>query len=139
MSDAGSNFIYDTFKRFCQSLNIEQAVSSSRHHQSNGQVEAYIIFKKHTIKKCTDAKLDIHIDLLQIRSTPLGPGLLCPAKLLFNCPLRDIMPIINRPPVNSNKGNEHYEALIKRQTKNENHETSGNYAFSLLGSIVVVQ
>ena len=39
MSDAGSNFISEKLKSFCNSLNIKQAVSSSYHHQSNGQVE----------------------------------------------------------------------------------------------------
>ena len=33
------NFISDKFKIFCKTLNIEQAFSSSYHHQSNGQVE----------------------------------------------------------------------------------------------------
>ena len=42
MSHTGSNFISDKFKRFCHSMNIEQAVSSTCHHQSNGQVEVCI-------------------------------------------------------------------------------------------------
>ena len=50
MSDAGGNFISEMFTHFCNSLKIEQAVSWSYHHQSNGQVEACIIFIKHTIK-----------------------------------------------------------------------------------------
>ena len=51
MSDTGSNFVSEKFRSFCGSLNIEQAVSSSYHHQSNGQVEACIKFIKCTIKK----------------------------------------------------------------------------------------
>ena len=50
MSDAGSNFVSEMFRSFCSSLNIEQAVSSSYHHQSNRQVEACIKFIKHTVK-----------------------------------------------------------------------------------------
>ena len=50
MSDSGGNFISDKFKTFCRSLNIEEAFSLSYHHQSNRQVEAYIMFVKHTIK-----------------------------------------------------------------------------------------
>ena len=57
MSDACSNFISDKFKRFYQNLNIEQVVPSSSHHQSNGQVEAYV---KCNIKKCNEMKSDIH-------------------------------------------------------------------------------
>ena len=41
MSDAGSNFVSEKFRSFCSSLKIKQAVLSSYHHQSNGQVEAY--------------------------------------------------------------------------------------------------
>ena len=39
MSDAGGNFISDKFKQFCKNQTTGQAVSSSYHHQSNGQVE----------------------------------------------------------------------------------------------------
>ena len=46
MSDAGTNFVSDKFKKFCSNLNIEQAVLSLYHHQSNGQVEACIKFIK---------------------------------------------------------------------------------------------
>ena len=44
MSDAGTNFVSDMFSKFCSRLNIEQAVLSAYHHQSNGQVEACITF-----------------------------------------------------------------------------------------------
>ena len=50
MSDAGSNFVSEEFRSFCSSFNIEQVVSLLYHHQSNGQVEAYIKFIKCTIK-----------------------------------------------------------------------------------------
>ena len=61
MSDSGGNFISDKFKTFCKSLNIEQAFSSSYHHQSNGQVEVCIKFVKHTLKECFDSRSDSHI------------------------------------------------------------------------------
>ena len=72
MSDAGGNFISEKFKNFYDSLNIEQVVSSSHHHQSNGQVEACIKFIKYTMKKCINSGNDMHIALLQIRTTLLG-------------------------------------------------------------------
>ena len=50
MSDAGSNFISEKFKSFCNSLNIEQAVSLLHYHQINGQEEACIKFIKCTTK-----------------------------------------------------------------------------------------
>ena len=55
MSDAGTYFISDVFRKFCSRLNMKQAVSSVYHHQSNGQVEACIKFIKCTLKKYTNS------------------------------------------------------------------------------------
>ena len=84
MSDAGTNFVSDRFQTFCRGINVEQATSSAYHHQSNGQVEAYITFIKQTFKKCDKSGRDINMALLQVRTTPLGPGLPSPVTLLFN-------------------------------------------------------
>ena len=46
MAIAGGNFVSEKFKEFCGNLNIEHAVSSSYHHQSNRQVEVCIKFMK---------------------------------------------------------------------------------------------
>ena len=50
ISDSGGNFVSDTLRTFCKSLNIEQAFSSSYHHQSSGHVEACIKFVQCTLK-----------------------------------------------------------------------------------------
>ena len=50
MSDAGTNFVSEEFQRFCNSINVEQAVSLAYHHQSNRQIEVCIKFVKHTLK-----------------------------------------------------------------------------------------
>ena len=50
------------------------------------------------------------------------------------------MPIINRPPVGSDNNDKHYEALVKRQMKNDkSHDASRKYAAIPVGSTVVVQ
>ena len=50
------------------------------------------------------------------------------------------MPIINRPPVGRDKDEEHYEVLIKRQTKDDkNQGTPRNYVSIPIGSTVVVE
>ena len=90
-------------------------------------------------QKNIDTKSDIHFALLLIRLTPLGPGLPGLAILLFNHPIRGILPI-SRLPFNSNNGDEHYEALVKRQTKNDkNCDSFRNDSSFLLSSSVVVQ
>ena len=111
MSDSGGNFISEKCKKFCKSLNIEQPVSSSYHHQSNGQVEACIKFVKHTMKKSFDSRTDTHIALLQ--------GLPSSATMLFRCLIRGIKPVINRLPVGTNNDDGYHKALIGRQNRND--------------------
>ena len=50
MSDVGTNFVSDRFQQFCLTINVDQAVSSVYHHQSNGQVKVCIKFMKGTFK-----------------------------------------------------------------------------------------
>ena len=83
---------------------------------------------------------DIHISLLQIRSAPLEPGLPRPATLLFNHPICGIMPIMNRLPINLDNDDEHYEALINRQTKNDKkYDPARIFDLFSIGSTVMVQ
>ena len=117
MSDAGSNFISEKLNNFCSSLNIKQAVLSLYHHQSNRLVEACIKFIKHTMKKCSDSSGDIHMALLQIRTTPLGQGLPSPVTLLFNCPVLGIIPLMDRKPINIDNDDEHHNNLMHKQGK----------------------
>ena len=140
MSDAVGYFISEKFKNFCNSLNIEQTISSSYNHQSSGQVEACIKFIKCSIKKCVDSSSHIHIALLQIRSTPLGQGLPSPVTLLFNCLVRGIMPRINRLLINTDSDDEHHTVLVNRHHRNEQDiDTSKNFVSLPIGSTVVVQ
>ena len=69
------------FKQFCRQLNMDQAITSSYHHQSNVQVEACIKFVKSTIKKCFDNNYGFDLALLQKRSRPIGAELPSPATL----------------------------------------------------------
>ena len=60
--------------------------------------------------------------------------------LLFNHPIWDIMPIINRIPINSDNDDDHYEVLVKRQIRNnKNYDTTRNYDLFSVGSTVGVQ
>ena len=47
---------------------------------------------------------------------------------------------INRPLIGVNNNDEHYQALVRRQTKNDkNHDTSRKCALIQIGSTVAVQ
>ena len=64
MSDVGTNFVSDRLWQFCATINVEQAVSSAYHHQSNGHIEVCIKFIKCTFRKCTNSGRDINMALL---------------------------------------------------------------------------
>ena len=69
------------------------------------------------MKKCNDTTSDIHLALLQVRMMLIGPELPSPGTLLFNHPTRSIMPIINRASISIANDDEHFKALVERQTK----------------------
>ena len=76
---------------------------------------------------------------MQIRATPLELGLPSPATLMFSCPMQGIMPIINTFLINSNNGDEQYEALVTRQTRNyKNYDTSQSYDSISIASTAAV-
>ena len=63
----------------------------SYHHQSSDQVEAYVKYVKHH-QKCLDTNNDVKPGLLQIGSKPIVTDLPIPATLLFNRPIRGLLP-----------------------------------------------
>ena len=63
---------------------------------------------KKELLKCIDTKTEIHIVLLQLRMTPLEPGLLSPADLLFTCTMQENL-----------NNDEHYETLVTRKRRND--------------------
>ena len=71
--------------------------------------------------------------------TPLGQGLPSLAMMLFNCPIRGIMPAIPRLPIGIDNDDEHHKVIIKRQAKNKDKDTSKNFVYLPLGSTLVVQ
>ena len=60
-------------------------------------------------QKCPDTNYDVN--LLQIRSMPIGAGLSSPATLLFNRPIGDPLFKMNREPLNIDNNDAQYEAL----------------------------
>ena len=140
MSDTGTSFVSDKFRKFCSRFNIKQAVLSVYHHQSNGQVEACIKFIKCTIKKCAVSGGDIHMALLQICTTPLGQGLPILATLLLNHLVCGIMPVIDRKPIGGDNDDEYHSKLVHRWHKSDtNNDTSQVFASIPIGSTVAVQ
>ena len=72
--------------------------------------------------------------------THLGQGLPSLASMLFNCPIRGILTMINRPPVGIDNDQEHYKVIVKRQMKDDKgRHTPKMYVSIPIGSTVAVQ
>ena len=76
--------------------------------------------------------------LLQICTTPLGPGLPSPASLLFSRHVWDIVPVLDCKPIGQDHDDDHYNKLRDRQLKNDN-DTPPVFSYIPIGSAVVVQ
>ena len=67
--------------------------------------------------KFFDNNNDVNLVLLQIRLMPIGTGLPSQAILLFNKPIRALLPQINKEPINYSADHENYEVLKSWQNK----------------------
>ena len=67
---------------------------------------------KADFQEMLDTNVNMYLVLLQVRSTPLGSGLPNTAALLFNHPIRGIMSVINRSPINPNNDDGNYGTLV---------------------------
>ena len=83
---------------------------------------------------------DVHIALLQIKTTTLRQGLPSLAALFFNHPVRGIVPVMDRPPINTDNDEEHHKALTNRQWRNYwGNDTFKNFVSLPIGSTVAFQ
>ena len=76
--------------------------------------------------------------LLQICTTPLGPGLLSLATLLFNRQLQGTMPVLDHKPIGQDCDDDHHCKLLDRQHRN-NNDASPIFASLPIGSAIVIQ
>ena len=77
----------------------------------------YKISETHN-QKCLETNQDVSVGLLQVRSTTIGAGLLSPATLLINRPIKDLLPQKYREHINVNNDNAQYKALGAYHNKN---------------------
>ena len=81
---------------------------------------------------------NINLALMQIRATPLEPGLHYPAIFLYNHPIMGIR-YINNLTSNADNDDNYYMALAARQQNaDKNYDTLGDYNSIPIGSPVAV-
>ena len=120
-------------------LNIYQARASSYNHQNNVQAKACIKFITCTMKKCFYSNSDVYLAWLQICLTPIGPGLKSPALLMFNRPIRSLMPKHSRPHILFDHNDDNATLIERQQSASKNKNTCKGSPFVSTRSTVAVQ
>ena len=93
VSDGGPQYSASAFKRFMREWDIEHTPSSPHYPQSNGQAERFVQTIKNTLRKACEGHEDPYLALLAINSTP-GTNGKSPAQILYNRPIRTLIPSV---------------------------------------------
>lgn len=121
MSDNGPEFIGKAYKKFSRNWDFKHDSSSPRYPQSNGQVERMIQYVKKTLKKACKDERDPYLALMTIRATP-GPYCnAAPATLMFQRPIRSIIPSVN---AEYDSKNNKLNKSKKKETDNDNSNSN---------------
>ena len=104
-SDTGPCYSSEEFCQFSLGNGFQHITSSLHFPQSNGFAESLVRTAKATLKKCTLGKCDPDLAFLLLRSTPVSSSLPSPAELLYNRPVRSVLPSATkyRPELESTK------------------------------------
>ena len=83
LSDNGPCFSSDSFRNFCEQLDIGHITSSPHYHQSNGRAERAVATVKKILKK-SKSDVDITKSITAYLDTPVSDTLPSPAELFHN-------------------------------------------------------
>lgn len=91
VSDSGSQFTADNFKKFAFEYEFTHIITSPKHSQSNGMAESGVKILKNILKKCKEDGTDPYLGLLNYRNTE-KPYMPSPAQLLMSRNLNSVLP-----------------------------------------------
>ena len=94
ISDNGPQYSSAVFSDFAQRYNFIHTTSSPHFPQSNGKAERHVGTVKKTLQKALESKMDPHLAMLALRTTPLGPNQPTPAELLFGRRVQGTLPML---------------------------------------------
>ena len=89
-------------------------------------------------KQCSNTNSDTDLALLKVTTMSLGPGLPSLVTLLFNNPIRAMLPIANRLLLSIDNDDEH-QALVERQKMKEIMILQRNYSLLSIVATTAVQ
>ena len=84
-SDNGPHFSSDPFLQFISSHAMDHITSSPLYPRSNGFIERQLKTIKTSLTTTQSSNISIYHLLQTLHSTPIGPKLLSPCKIPFNC------------------------------------------------------
>lgn len=93
VTDNGTNFASDEFRKFVVDWEIDHRFSSPHHQQANGKAESAVKIVKQLIKKSADGGADFYKSLLQLRNTPNKIGA-SPVERLYSRKTRCTIPVL---------------------------------------------
>ncbi|KAK7933832.1 hypothetical protein WMY93_004728 [Mugilogobius chulae] len=93
ITDCGSQFDNETFRKFAREWGFEHVMSSPRHPKSNGKAESAVKIVKNLSKRAASAGTDPWLAILQWRNTPTDDMHCSPAQRLMARRLKTSLPV----------------------------------------------
>lgn len=93
ITDCGSQFHNETFRKFAKEWGFEHIMSSPRHPKSNGKAESAVKIVKNLSKRAVSAGTDPWLAILQWRNTPTDDMHCSPAQRLMARRLKTPLPV----------------------------------------------
>ncbi|XP_028412146.1 uncharacterized protein K02A2.6-like [Dendronephthya gigantea] len=115
-SDNGPHF-QGHYKTFAEDFGFEHITSSPHYPRSNGFIESQVKIVKKIFQKARKSKVDPHMALLCLRSTPIDSQLSSPAELLFGRQIQDNLPRRDLEQAKISPFRDVFSRLQERQTK----------------------
>ena len=120
ISDNGPQFTAREYQDFAAQYGFRLTTSSPYYSKGHGFIERQVQTIKNLLSKCAKDGSDPYLALLQLRSTPLDSRIPSPDELLQNRQLRTTLPVIIRPPSNS----EAVTAALQSRQVYTNHDAN---------------
>ncbi|KAJ0005960.1 hypothetical protein NQD34_015854 [Periophthalmus magnuspinnatus] len=118
LTDNGTQYTGEAFKKFTEEWGIEHITSSPHYPKSNGFIERHVRHIKSIVKKTLKIGGNLQKALLQIRATPIDSKLPSPAELIFGRPITTLLPSRTDP------GREEHRLQLEQRTADmtEHHD-----------------
>ena len=136
VTDNGPQYVGQPYEGMCSKWNIKHTTTSPRYPQSNGLIEIQVRTVNGAIQKCAKTGNDMLIALQQHRFTPLDRNMSSPSEILFNRPIRTMLPS-HHPTLmhqNQQQTNEQLQQRRDRMIRDHDQRVGPSSPLCMLGS-----